>query len=57
MFLLLILIILFLCSATAYLTYKLLEIDKDLNTLYDNYAKQLEKMIKYSIELERCKIW
>lgn len=50
MFLLIILIILFLCVSAIFLTYKILEIQKDLDTLYDNYSKQLEKLITLNIE-------
>ena len=50
MFIFVILIILFLCAASIFLTYKILEIEKDLDTLYDNYAKQLENLIQYNIK-------
>lgn len=45
MFIFIILIILFLCVASIFLTYKISEIEKDLETLYDNYAAQLENLI------------
>lgn len=50
MFVIIILIILFLCVSSVFLTYKILEIQKDLDTLYDNYSKQLEKLIVLNIE-------
>lgn len=51
MFIFIILIILFLCAGSIFLTYKILEIEKDLDTLYDNYAGQLEKLIKNNLEM------
>ena len=50
MFIFIILIILFLCVASIFLTYKISEIEKDLETLYDNYAAQLENLIKNKLE-------
>lgn len=50
MFIFIVLIILFLCVASIFLTYKILEIEKDLDTLYDNYAKQLENLIQNNIK-------
>lgn len=53
MFIFIILIILFLCVAAIVLTFKILEIEKDLDTLYDNYATQLEKLLKLNLERGR----
>lgn len=50
MFLFIILIVLFLCVASIFLTYKISEIEKDLEILYDNYATQLENLIKNKLE-------
>lgn len=50
MFIFIILIILFLCVASIFLTYKISEIEKDLEILYDNYATQLENLIKNKLE-------
>lgn len=50
MFIFIVLIILFLCVASIFLTYKILEIEKDLDTLYNNYASQLEKLIQNNIK-------
>ena len=49
MFLFIILIVLFLCVASIFLTYKISEIEKDLEILYDNYATQLENFIKNNL--------
>lgn len=49
MFIFIILIVLFLCVASIFLTYKITEIEKDLETLYDNYATQLENLIKNNL--------
>lgn len=46
MFLFIILIILILLFGSIFLAYKINEIENDLETLYDNYAAQLEKLIK-----------
>lgn len=53
MFIFIILIILFLCVAFTFFTFKILEIEKDLNILYDNYATQLEKLLKLNLERGR----
>lgn len=46
------LIILFIveCFAFCYLFYKILEINKDIDTLYDNYAKSIENNIKENVK-------
>lgn len=47
-----ILLILFIIETVAfcYLFYKILEIEKDIDTLYDNYSKALENSFKTRIE-------
>lgn len=46
------LIILFIveCFAFCYLFYKILEINKDIDTLYDNYVKSIENNIKENVK-------
>lgn len=46
------LIILFIveCFAFCYLFYKVLEINKDIDTLYDNYVKSIENNIKENVK-------
>lgn len=48
------LIILFIieCGAFCYLFYSLLEIKKDIETLYNNYSKELEKITKINLDLK-----
>ena len=50
-----ILIILFIieCVGFAYLYYICLEINKDIDTLYENYSKELEKITKENIKIRR----
>lgn len=45
------LIILFIieCFGFCYLFYKILEISKDIDTLYDNYSNFIEKDIKNNV--------
>jgi hypothetical protein len=45
------LIILFIieCFGFCYLFYKILEISKDIDTLYDNYSNFIEKDIKTNV--------
>jgi len=45
------LVILFIieCFGFCYLFYKILEINKDIDTLYDKYSKELEKITKNNI--------
>jgi len=43
------------CGVFCYLFYKILEIEKDLEILYNNYSKELEKNIKIRVEeYKRC---
>lgn len=37
------------CCLSVFTVYKISEIDKDLNVLYDNYSKQLENVIKINM--------
>lgn len=50
-----ILIILFIveCGAFCYLFYKILEMDKDINILYDYYSKELERVTKINLKTRR----
>lgn len=47
-----ILVILFIveCVAFCYLFYKILEINKDIDTLYENYSNSIEKGIKENVK-------
>lgn len=49
------LIILFIieCGAFCYLLYEILELKKEIETLYENYSKELEKLTKVNIGLRR----
>lgn len=49
MFLLIVILFICLCVLSIYTVYKVLEIEKDIDTLYDNYAKEMEKLTKISI--------
>lgn len=46
------LVILFIieCLAFCYLFYKILEINKDIDTLYNNYCNSFEKEIKENVK-------
>lgn len=46
---LLILLFIIECFAFCYLFYKILEINKDIETLYDNYSNFIEKDIKNNL--------
>jgi len=41
------------CVGFAYLYYLCLEINKDINTLYDNYSKELEKITKENLKIRK----
>lgn len=45
------LVILFIigCFGFCYLFYKILEINKDIDTLYDKYSKEIEKITKNNV--------
>lgn len=42
----------FVCVAFCYLFYRILEIEKDIENLYDNYSGELEKIMK--MKVKRC---
>ena len=54
MFILLFALFIFLCVLSIYTVYTTLEIKKDIDTLYDNYAKELEKITKININGRSC---
>lgn len=43
MFIFVFLLFFCICALSVYTVFKILEIEKDINTLYDFYAKKLEK--------------
>lgn len=49
------LIILFIieCLGFCYLFYQNLEMNKDIDTLYEQYSKELEKMTKINMSIRR----
>lgn len=49
MFLLIFILFLCLCVLSVYTVYKVLEIEKDINTLYDCYSKELENLTKINM--------
>ena len=50
MFVLLVILFIVECVAFCYLFYKILEINKDIDTLYDNYSKSLETITKENVK-------
>ena len=44
MFLFIVILFILLCVLSIYTVYKILEIEKEIETLYDNYAKEMEKL-------------
>lgn len=50
LFILLCILILFNCISFCYLFYRILEIDKDIDTLYDNYSEELKKVVNINLE-------
>lgn len=50
MFGLLIILFIIECIAFCYLFYKMLEINKDIDTLYDNYSNSIEKITKDNVK-------
>lgn len=50
MFVILIILFIVECLAFCYLFYKLLEINKDIDTLYENYSNSIEKDIKENVK-------
>lgn len=51
MFAISIILFIFVCIAFCYLFYKLLEIEKDVEILYDNYSKEIEKITKANLKM------
>ena len=49
MFILIFILFIFLCVLSIFTIYKILEIEKDVEILYTNYAKELEKSIQINI--------
>lgn len=49
MFVLLVILFIVECFAFCYLFYKVLEINRDIDTLYDNYSNFIEKDIKNNV--------
>lgn len=45
-----IIISIILCFFSCYLFYKILEINKDIDTLYDNYSSSIETITKNNIK-------
>ena len=50
MFGLLVILFIIECMAFCYLFYKILEINKDIDTLYNNYINSFEKEIKENVK-------
>lgn len=50
MFVILIILFIIECVAFCYLFYKILEINKDIDTLYNNYSNSIEKDIKENVK-------
>lgn len=49
MFVFLIILFIIECFGFCYLFYKILEINKDIETLYSNYSEQLEKITRNNV--------
>lgn len=54
MFLILIILCFYNVFFSVYVITKLLENNKDINTLYDNYSKAIEKSIKKGVSNKIC---
>ena len=50
---LLILLFIIECGAFCYLFYKILEIEKDIEILYTNYSKELERVTKVNLAIRK----
>lgn len=50
MFVILVILFIVECVAFCYLFYKVLEINKDIDTLYNNYSNSIEKDIKENVK-------
>lgn len=53
MFLLQLILFIIECISFCYLFYKILEINKDIETLYNNYSKELENITKSNVARKR----
>lgn len=53
MFALLVILFIVECGAFCYLFCKILNLEKDVEVLFDNYAKELEKVTKLNIKLNK----
>lgn len=52
MFIFLLFIIIIFSVSFCYMFYRILEIEKDIDCLYDNYTKEIEKSIKTRVRSE-----
>ena len=50
MFGLLVILFIIECFGFCYLFYKIIEINKDIDTLYDNYSSSIEKITKDNVK-------
>lgn len=50
MFGLLVILFIIECFGFCYLFYKIIEINKDIDTLYDNYCSSIEKITKENVK-------
>ena len=53
MFVILVILFIIECFGFCYLFYKILEINKDIDTLYDNYCTYIENVTKENIKKNR----
>ena len=53
MFVLVCVLIILFCIGFCYLLYRVLEMEKDIETLYQSYSKELEKVVEVNIELNK----
>ena len=49
MFVFIFILFVLICVLSVFTVYKILEIEKDINTLYDNYSKELENINKLAL--------
>ena len=56
MFVLLIILFIIECIGFCYLFFNILEINKDIEILYDTYSKELEKLTKLNLKLRGYKL-
>ena len=50
MFIFIFILFMFLCVLSIFTVFNILEIRKDIDTLYDNYSKELQKCIEINID-------